>query len=259
MNPQRLEAIKQGLTTYNHGQPCKYGHDSPRYTRSGQCVTCSKATSRKAYQDMIALAPDPVPQQAAKERKAIALSVRQLDCLKCGHRWIPRKDDVRQCPRCQSVWWDTPKDGQPTPKPTVKTKPTIKAKPRVVLKKPVDVSSDVWEAFNILRRGKRAPLTETALKGLEREANKAGITLEAALNMCVTQGWQGFQARFLRHDIKPESTILEPCTVRVKHPDHSFLKPCGKPSIRKQGMGFVCEACAREYQERQAKFEKGQP
>lgn len=34
-----------------------------------------------------------------------------LKCERCGHEWIPRKDksQVRQCPSCKTVWWDTKK------------------------------------------------------------------------------------------------------------------------------------------------------
>jgi Zn finger protein HypA/HybF involved in hydrogenase expression len=36
----------------------------------------------------------------------------KLTCLKCGHTWIPRKTDVRLCPRCKTAYWDrAPKQG----------------------------------------------------------------------------------------------------------------------------------------------------
>ena len=36
-----------------------------------------------------------------------------LTCKKCGWTWIPRKDEVRQCPnpKCRSVWWDKESEG----------------------------------------------------------------------------------------------------------------------------------------------------
>jgi DNA-binding transcriptional regulator YiaG len=56
---------------------------------------------------------------------------------------------------------------------------------------PVDLLKD-WEA---IRKAKRAgPLTKTAIKGLQREADKAGISLEAAVTACVEASWQGFNA-----------------------------------------------------------------
>ena len=41
-------AFEQGEIFYFTGNPCKEGHLSPRYTSSGQCVTCTntKATMR---------------------------------------------------------------------------------------------------------------------------------------------------------------------------------------------------------------------
>ncbi len=38
------------------------------------------------------------------------LKVPTLTCLRCGHTWVPRSADVRQCPnpKCHSVLWDVP-------------------------------------------------------------------------------------------------------------------------------------------------------
>lgn len=33
-----------------------------------------------------------------------------VECKRCGHEWRPRKSDVRKCPKCQSVYFDTEKD-----------------------------------------------------------------------------------------------------------------------------------------------------
>jgi len=33
----------------------------------------------------------------------------RLRCKRCGHRWIPRIEIVRICPRCKSARWDTPR------------------------------------------------------------------------------------------------------------------------------------------------------
>lgn len=34
------------------------------------------------------------------------VNIKQLECKKCGHKWNPRKSEVRECPKCKSVWWD---------------------------------------------------------------------------------------------------------------------------------------------------------
>ena len=65
---------------------------------------------------------------------------------------------------------------------------------RATAARPDDVAEPVWQDFQRLRAQKRAPLTDTALAGLRREAAKAGIGLGDALAFCCEQGWQGFNA-----------------------------------------------------------------
>jgi hypothetical protein len=47
------------------------------------------------------------------------IRVKQLKCLRCGHKWMPRTDDVRTCPTCKSPYWDKPRGNpvQAEPKP----------------------------------------------------------------------------------------------------------------------------------------------
>ena len=45
-----------------------------------------------------------------------------------------------------------------------------------------------------MRKAKRAPLNDTALDGIRREAAKAGISLGCAVAACCEFGWQGFNA-----------------------------------------------------------------
>lgn len=52
--------------------------------------------------------------------------------------------------------------------------------------------------FMAIRKAKRAPLTATALDGIKREADKAGLTLEAAIRVCCERGWSGFNAEWQR-------------------------------------------------------------
>ena len=33
----------------------------------------------------------------------------KLKCKRCGYEWIPRKEDVRMCPRCKSLYFDQEK------------------------------------------------------------------------------------------------------------------------------------------------------
>lgn len=62
------------------------------------------------------------------------------------------------------------------------------------------VEPQVAADFLALRAKKRAPVTATALAGLEREAATAGMTLNAALRTSAERGWQGFKAEWVRPD-----------------------------------------------------------
>lgn len=71
------------------------------------------------------------------------------------------------------------------------------SKSKAVLSKPDDVSSEqIWSDFIALRNARHAPLTETALNIIRKEADKAGISLEQALETCCMRGWQGFKAEW---------------------------------------------------------------
>lgn len=59
------------------------------------------------------------------------------------------------------------------------------------------VSETVAEDFLKLRKGKRAPLTPTALDGISDEAKKAGLSMDAALRESCARGWQGFKAEWV--------------------------------------------------------------
>lgn len=65
--------------------------------------------------------------------------------------------------------------------------------------KPDGVKDQTWADFLKVRAKKRAPMTPTALDGIEAEALKAGWTLEAALAKCAVKGWQSFEADWVAH------------------------------------------------------------
>jgi len=69
---------------------------------------------------------------------------------------------------------------------------------RASLAKPDDVSETVWADFLAIRKAKKSPLTETALQGIRREAEKVAMSLEDALHMSCTRGWQSFKADWAR-------------------------------------------------------------
>ncbi len=62
---------------------------------------------------------------------------------------------------------------------------------------PDDVPESVWADFLTLRKAKRAPMTATALQSIQREADKAGISIADALATCCERGWQSFKADWI--------------------------------------------------------------
>ena len=84
------------------------------------------------------------------------------------------------------------------------------SKSKSIIAPPDGVSLSVWSDFVSHRKAKKANITETALKGFKREADKAGITLEAAIEMCVLRGWTGFQADWLKNGHSQPVKSAEP-------------------------------------------------
>jgi hypothetical protein len=67
---------------------------------------------------------------------------------------------------------------------------------KIPIAKPDDVSQQVWGEWVAYRATLKAPVSETVLKGLRREGDKAGISLEQVLETCLTNAWRGFQAEW---------------------------------------------------------------
>jgi uncharacterized protein YdaU (DUF1376 family) len=55
----------------------------------------------------------------------------------------------------------------------------------------------VWADYLALRNKQKKPLTETALKGLQREAEKAKKPLVDVLQICCERGWIGFKSEWI--------------------------------------------------------------
>ena len=61
--------------------------------------------------------------------------------------------------------------------------------------KPDSVSDSLWGEWRDYRK---SVFTETALAGFQREADKAGWTISAALTESMERGWQGFKADWVK-------------------------------------------------------------
>jgi hypothetical protein len=109
--------------------------------------------------------------------------------------------------------------------------------PRKRVLPPDGVADDLWQDFMKIRRAKRAPMTETALAGLRREAAKAKLTLEQVVRMCCERGWQGFEAKWLDGKSVPATTTVpgsnepDPALEKIKR-DAALAAPI-PPEVRK--------------------------
>jgi uncharacterized protein YdaU (DUF1376 family) len=87
---------------------------------------------------------------------------------------------------------------QPNNQPiTNNHKPITNNQKKTQIHTPSGVDINIWEDYLKLRRAKKLPMTETALKGIEKEATKAKKTLNEALTICVENNWVGFKAEWL--------------------------------------------------------------
>lgn len=56
------------------------------------------------------------------------------------------------------------------------------------------ITGQLADDFITLRKAKKAPITETSLKGFQSEADKAGISICEAVSIAIERNWQGFNA-----------------------------------------------------------------
>lgn len=80
---------------------------------------------------------------------------------------------------------------------TNEQKNTARARSTVPVK-PDGVTDQTWTDWLQLRKTMRAVVTQTAIDGINREARRAGYTLEAALATCCANGWRGFKAEWMQ-------------------------------------------------------------
>ena len=74
----------------------------------------------------------------------------------------------------------------------------------------IQVDKQVAVDFVAMRKAKKAPLSQTALKMIQTESMKAGMTMQDALAECVLRGWTGFKAEWVKTQTQQESKPLYP-------------------------------------------------
>lgn len=95
--------------------------------------------------------------------------------------------------------------------------------------KPPDVSDAVWSDFLLVRKARKLPLTETALRLLRSGAEKGGYGFQEALEICCARGWASFDPNWLKTPSKPVHSELPTETayqrsMRLRYEEASGLR-----------------------------------
>ena len=61
---------------------------------------------------------------------------------------------------------------------------------------PEDVTPESWDAWMLVRKSKRCPMTAHALELTRKECEKVGLTLQQAVDEAVLHSWGGFTAEY---------------------------------------------------------------
>ena len=61
---------------------------------------------------------------------------------------------------------------------------------------PEGIDTNLWNDYLKIRKAKKAPITDTAIQALIREADEAGKSLTQAITICVENNWVGFKAEW---------------------------------------------------------------
>jgi len=92
---------------------------------------------------------------------------------------------------------------------------------------PDGVSESIFKDYKKLRATKKAPLTETALKGLEREAKKANMSLQSVMELCCERGWSGFKADWVTAEALKAKELPLGTDAQV---EAAYRAECGDPA-----------------------------
>ena len=87
---------------------------------------------------------------------------------------------------------------KPTPSSSSSSSSSTLSTKKNTVATPNGVTESVWQDWLSLRKTKKAAVTQTAIDGIAREASKAGVSLQTALETCCARGWTGFKADWLK-------------------------------------------------------------
>lgn len=93
-----------------------------------------------------------------------------------------------------------------------------------IINTPEGVSESIFKDYLEVRKAKKAKWTETALKGLQREAAKAKMSLQDVMQLCCERNWVGFKAEWA----KPEEGKVGQLPLGTEQQiAHAYKVECG--------------------------------
>ena len=116
---------------------------------------------------------------------------------------------------------------------------------------PEGVSDSIFKDYMEVRKAKKAKWTETALKGLQRESEKAKITLQEAMQICCERGWIGFKAEWIQQEIKKAKELPLGTNEQI---EQAYRIECGKdPALARFNSYFDMRDYIVKFREERAK------
>ena len=101
------------------------------------------------------------------------------------------------------------------------------------------VSPELLADYMAVRKAKKAgPFTATALSGMKREADKAGLTMAQALTVCCEAGWQGFNATWYARRNGDPRVGAQPATPAPRLPEDVQAQLAALPANWYELAGF---------------------
>jgi hypothetical protein len=116
---------------------------------------------------------------------------------------------------------------------------------------PEGVSDSIFKDYMEVRKAKKAKWTETALKGLIRESDKANITLEEAMQMCCERGWIGFKAEWLQQAVQKAKELPLGTNEQI---EQAYRTECGKdPALARFNNYYEMKSFIIEHREKRVR------
>ena len=116
---------------------------------------------------------------------------------------------------------------------------------------PEGVSDSIFKDYMDVRKAKKAKWTETALKGLIRESEKAKITLQEAMQICCERGWIGFKAEWIQQEAKRAKELPLGTNEQI---EQAYRQECGKdPALARFNSYFDMKNYIIKFREEKAR------